>query len=231
MAMPVVLLPGMMCDARVWMPQIIALSPRRAVHVATITQGETIEEIAQSVLADAPERFALAGLSMGGIVAMDILRAAPQRVERLALFDTNCQAELPNVAAAREPMIVAARSGRLEEALRTWMTKETLAPGALRAQVMNTVLDMGMYLGSDVFVRQSRALQKRPDQQPTLRKAKLPTLVACGEHDRMTPPRRHEFMAHLIPNARLEIIADAGHLPMLENPERVVHVLEDWLVM
>jgi len=221
----------MMCDARVWMPQIIALSKTHSVQVVPLAGGETVEAIAKAALAQVPERFALAGLSMGGIVAMEMLRVAPTRIDRLALFDTNCQQELPNVAAAREPWIVAAKTGRLEEALRQWLTADTLAPGPMRIQVLNAVLDMGMFLGPETFIRQCRALQKRPDQQATLRKAKLPALVACGEHDTMTPPRRHEFMAHLMPNARLEIVLDAGHLPTLENPERVVHLLEDWLAL
>lgn len=228
MATPLVLMPGMMCDARLWMPQIIAFSAKRTVVVAPVTQGETVEEIAKAALETLPERFALAGLSMGGIVAMEVLRQAPDRVERLALFDTNCQQELPAVAAAREPLIVAARSGRFDEALNNTLLPSHLAPGPQRGKIMDVVLDMGYILGPEVFIRQSRALQKRPDQQGTLRRSKLPTLVACGEHDTLTPPRRHEFMAHLMPRAMFEVISDAGHLPTLENPERVVHLMEDW---
>lgn len=229
MTVPVVFLPGMGCDARVWMPQIIALSKTHAVQVAPLTVGETIEAMARHVLTLLPERVALAGLSLGGIVAMEIQRLAPERVDRLALFDTNCQQELPNVAAGREPLIVAARSGRLEESLKAAMPIGHLAPGPQRNLVYETYLDMGVYLGPDVYIRQCRAMQRRPDQQATLRKTRVHTLVACGEHDTLAPPRRHEFMAHLIPKALFEVVLDAGHLPMLENPERVVHLLEDWL--
>ena len=226
---PLVLLPGMMCDARLFLPQIVALSAETAVQVVPITMGDTVEAIARNVLAAAPERFALAGLSMGGIVAMEVLRQAPRRISRIALMDTNCQSELPNVAAAREPQIVGAKAGRLEEVMREEMKPNYLAPGPKRLDVLSTVMAMAMDLGPEVFVRQSRALQRRPDQQATLRKAKTPALIICGEHDALCPIRRHEFMAHLMPNATLEIVADAGHLPTLEQPNAVTHLLRRWL--
>jgi len=226
---PLILLPGMMCDARLFMPQIVALSSEISVQVAPITVGDSVEAIARNVLAAAPERFALAGLSMGGIVAMEVLRMAPARITRLVLMDTNCQSEMPNVAAAREPQIVGAKSGRLKEIMRDEMKPHYLAPGPQRIEVLNTVMEMAMDLGPEVFVRQSRALQRRPDQQGTLRRAKTPTLIVCGEHDALCPIRRHEFMAHLMPNARLEIIADAGHLPTLEQPEVTTDLLRRWL--
>lgn len=228
-AAPLVLLPGMMCDARLFLPQIIALSSEISVQVAPMTQGETIEEIAQYVLASAPQTFALAGLSMGGIVAMEVLRRAPDRVSRLALMDTNCQSEMPNVAAAREPQIIGAKTGRLEEIMRLEMKPNYLAPGPQRIEVLNTVMEMALDLGPDVFIRQSRALQRRPDQQGTLRRAKTPTLILCGEHDALCPVRRHEFMAHLMPNAILEIIPEAGHLPTLEQPALLTQLLRRWL--
>ncbi len=229
MADPLVLLPGMMCDARLFMPQIAALSSQVAVQVAPMTQGDTVEQIAAQVLRDAPDRFALAGLSMGGIVAMEVLRLAPKRITRLALLDTNCQAELASVAAAREPQIVRVKAGKLLEVMRDEMKPRYLAPGPQRIEVLNTVMEMAMDLGPEVFIRQSRALQRRPDQQATLRKAKTPTLILCGEHDALCPVRRHEFMAHLMPNATLHVIEDAGHLPTLEQPSVVNDLLRRWL--
>lgn len=226
---PLVLIPGMMCDARVFGPQIAALSADAAVMVAPITGAETVERLARQVLDAAPERFALAGLSMGGIVAMEMLRQSRDRVTRLALMDTNCQAELPSVAAAREPLIVQARAGRLDEAMREQMKPEFLAPGPHRFEVMELVMDMAMTLGAEVFVQQSRALQRRPDQQATLRRANIPTLVLCGAHDTLTPVRRHEFIAHLMPLARLEVIPEAGHLPPLERPHALTRILRAWL--
>ncbi|MEX0320449.1 MAG: alpha/beta fold hydrolase [Ruegeria sp.] len=228
---PLVLLPGMMCDARVYRHQLQHLSRDRAVTVAPITTGERVEEIASGLLDQLPHRFALAGLSMGGIVAMEIIRRAPERVSRLCLMDTEALADTPQIAAAREPMIVGARAGRLDEVMQEAMRPEFLAPGPGRMEVLDCVYAMARDLGGELFVRQSRALQRRPDQQGTLRKIKVPTMILCGAHDGLTPVKRHTFMAELIPNAELRIIEDAGHLPTLETPEAVTEALQHWLAM
>jgi len=226
---PLVLIPGMMCDARLFGPQILALGADRAVHLAPITGADRIEALAQEVLAHAPPRFALAGLSMGGIVAMEILRRAPERVARLALLDTNALSEQPNIAAAREAQIVAARSGRLAEVMRDEMKPNYLAPGPAQKDVLDLVMAMAEALGPEVFIRQSRALQRRPDQQATLRKYGGISLVLCGEYDALCPLKRHELMAGLLPNARLTVVPDAGHLPTLEQPAAVNAALTEWL--
>lgn len=229
MAEPLVLLPGMMCDARLFGPQISELSADTAVMVAPITQGERVEEIASNLLDLLPQRFALAGLSMGGIVAMELLRRAPERIARVALMDTNPLAETPQVAAAREPQIVAAKSGRMLEIIREEMKPNYLAPGPAQTDVLNLVMDMAETLGPDVFVRQSRALQRRPDQQTTLRKCKIPALVLCGAHDALCPIKRHAFMAELIPDAELVVLENAGHLPPLEQPQETTQALKHWM--
>lgn len=226
---PLVLLPGMMCDARLFGPQIAELSSEMPVMVAPVSQGERIEEIASNLLGALPARFALAGLSMGGIVAMEILRRAPDRVSRLALMDTNPLAETPVVAANREPQIVKVRSGRLIEVMRDEMKPNYLAPGPQRADVLALVMDMAEVLGPEVFIRQSRALQRRRDQQVTLRKCRVPTLVMCGAHDALCPVKRHSFMAELIPGAELRVIEGAGHLPTLETPEEATAAIRDWM--
>lgn len=233
MTEPLVLLPGMMCDARLFAAQITDLSRDRAVMLAPITRGERIEEIAASLIDQLPARFALAGLSMGGIVAMELLRRIPDRITRLCLMDTDPLAEPPQVAAIREPWIVRARAGKLDEVMREALKPSVLAPGPGRAAVLALMYamaaDLAVDLGPDLFVRQSRALQRRPDQQGTLRKCKVATLILCGEHDALTPVKRHTFMAELIPNATLRIIADAGHIPTLEQPEAVIEALRGWL--
>jgi pimeloyl-ACP methyl ester carboxylesterase len=229
MAEPLVFLPGMMCDARLFGPQIAELSADHCVMVAPVTQGERIEEIASGLLDQLPARFALAGLSMGGIVAMELLRRAPDRITRIALMDTNPLAETPPVAAAREPQIVGVRTGRLEQVMRDEMKPHYLAPGPHRAEVLELVMDMALALGADTFVRQSRALQRRRDQQGTLRKCKVPTLVLCGAHDALCPVKRHTFMAELIPYAKLVVFENAGHLPTLETPAETTQALRDWL--
>ncbi len=223
------LLPGMMCDARLFGPQIAEMSADTAVMVAPVTQGERMEEIASNLLDQLPKRFALAGLGMGGVVAMEILRRAPDRVTRIALMDTNPLAETPTGAADREPQIVRARSGRLMEAMRDEMRPDTLAPGPQRAEVLELVMDMAETLGPDVFIRQTRAMQRRKDQQATLRKCKVPTLVLCGEYDQICPVKRHAFMAELIPYAKLVILTGSGHLPTLEQPAETTAALRDWM--
>lgn len=230
MSDPIVLLPGMMCDARLFAPQIAMLSATRTVQISPITRGESIEEIASLVLEYAPDRFALAGFSMGGIVAMEVARQRPDRVLRLALMDTTPFSETPQVAAAREPQIVAAKAGRLEDVMRDEMLPRYILPdGPKNVEIANTVIDMAMALGPDVFVRQSRALQRRPDQQEMLKQLKLQTLILCGRHDQLCPLRRHELMATLVKGSALEVIEDAAHLPTLEQPEATNAALERWL--
>jgi pimeloyl-ACP methyl ester carboxylesterase len=221
MSDPIVLLPGMMCDARLFGPQIAELSADYAVQVSPVTRGETIDDIARQVLAGAPERFALAGLSMGGIVAMEVWRRAPERVTRLCLMDTNCMAELPTVKANREPQIARVKAGRLRDVMADEMKPNYLADGPYREEVMAIVMDMALALGPEVFVRQSRALMRRFDQQGTLKRmGVMPVDIICGRHDALCPPMRHEFMAGLIGDAaRLTVIEGAGHLPTLETPD------------
>ncbi len=229
MAEALVLLPGTMSDARLFGPQIAELSSDTAVMVAPVTQGERIEEIASGLLDLLPKRFALAGLSLGGIVAMEILRRAPDRVARIALMNTSPLAETPVVAANREPQIVKVRSGRLVEVMREQIKPSSLAPGPYRGEVLELAMDMAQTLGPEVFIRQSRALQRSKDQQVTLRKCKVPALVLCGAHDPVHPVKRHEFMAELIPYARLCVLENAGQLPTLEQPEETTAALRDWL--
>lgn len=231
MSEPIVFLPGMMCDARLFGPQLAAMSSTHAVMVAPITQGERVEDIAGALLDLLPRRFALAGLSMGGIVAMELMRRTPERITRLCLLDTNPLAETPQVAAMREPQIVAAKTGRLVEVMRDEMKPNYLAPGPARQDVLDLVMEMARTLGPDVFIRQSRALQRRRDQQGTLRRVHVPTMVICGEHDELCPVRRHTFMAELIDSARLHVLENAGHLPTLETPDEVIDLLYDWMNM
>jgi pimeloyl-ACP methyl ester carboxylesterase len=225
---PLVLLPGMMCDARLWAP-LMGIFGRRTVIHAALTEHDTVAALAAQVLAEAPPRFALAGLSMGGIVAMEILAQAPDRVERVALLDTNPKAELPEVRAMREPQIAKARAGRLQDVMRDEMKPNYLAEGPGKDRILELCMDMALSLGPEVFERQSRALASRPDQQETLRAYAGPALVLTGEADRLCPRDRHDLMHRLLRRARLAIVAGAGHLPTLEQPGRTASELAAWL--
>ena len=226
---PLVLIPGMMCDARLFAPQIAAFSGHRDLHLATITAFDGMAQLAQSVLENAPPRFALCGLSMGGIVAMEMLRQSPERVDRLALLDTNPLAELEAVKQGRMPQMAAVREGRLEEIMREEMKPNYLPDGPNRGQILDTCMAMATDLGPDVFIRQSLALMNRPDQSKTLRQVDLPTLVLCGREDQLCPVERHELMTDLLPSSTLQVIDGAGHLPTLEKPEETNAALRRWL--
>lgn len=226
---PIVFLPGMMCDARLFEPQINALSAHHPVMCIPINRHDTVETLAAEVLEMTPDRFALVGLSMGGIVAMEVVRQAPDRVERLALLDTNPLAEWESVKSARQPQIAAALTGDLRRVMREEMKPNYLTDGPNQGAILDLCMAMAMEQGPDVFVRQSHALMARPDQQETLRGYSRPSLVLCGRDDGLCPVHRHELMASLLQNAHLEIIDGAGHLPTLEQPERTNAALIRWL--
>ena len=226
---PLVLLPGMMCDERLFAPQISELSKQREVHFVQISDYETISELAADVLNNAPPVFALAGLSMGGIVAMEVLSQASDRVERLALLDTNPLAELSDVAKRRGPQIDAVKNGQLKEIIRDEMKPNYLFDGVKKTETLKLCMDMALDIGPDAFIRQSIALRDRVDQKNTLRKYKRPALVLCGRHDVLCPLERHELMHTLLENSKLEIIEDAGHLPTLEQPKITTTALASWL--
>ena len=211
-----------MCDGRLYehMPPHIVLP---------ITAYDSVENLAADVLNNAPDTFALGGLSMGGIVAMEVIRQAPDRVTRLALMDTNCEAETDRIKAMRQPQIDRALAGNLASVMRDEMKPNYLAEGANRAAVLDLCMDMALTLGPDVFARQSRALRDRPDQKLTLAHWHKPTLILCGEHDRLCPLHRHTLMAELMPQATLAIIPNAGHLPPLEQPKPTLDALQNWL--
>lgn len=226
---PLVLLPGMMCDARLFGPQINALSGRYPVMTAPLGGQETIETIAAEVLQNAPPSFALAGLSMGGIVAMEMLRQARDRVVGLALLDTNPLAESEATKDRRALQIAATLSGNMRRVMREEMKPNYLADGPNQGAILDLCMAMATDLGPEIFVRQSKALRDRRDQTETLRGYAGKTLILCGRQDSLCPVERHRLMQNLIPGSTMQIVENAGHLPTLEQPQITTAAMIRWL--
>ncbi len=221
----------MMCDERLWRHQLAALRPRCSdIQVVDITTADSIEEIARLALQSAPEKFSLAGFSMGGIVALEIWRQAPERVLRLALLGTNAANEKPERQAPRLAQMERVRQGQLREVLRDELMPNYLGK-ALQADslLLWEILDMALLQGPDVFLQQCQALNTRRDYRPLLADIRCPTLVLCGEEDRICPAFLHEKLAQSITGSNLSIIPGSGHMVTLEAPEEASSALLAWL--
>ena len=224
------MVPGMMCDERIFSPQIEELSKNLEVTVADISNFSSVRELASDVLKKAPKFFSLLGHSMGGIVAMEIYSQEPNRIEKLILMDTNPKAELDEVKLRREPQIKDVREGKLLEVMRDEMKPNYLAESDNKSSVLEVCMDMALSLGPDVFINQSIALQKRADQLNTIQSINIPVLIMCGSEDKLCPVERHEMMHNMISNSDLKIINNAGHMPTLEQPRETTEVLKEWLM-
>lgn len=188
-----------------------------------------MEEIASQILSWSPSKFALCGMGMGGMVAMEVLRRAPDRVTRIALMSTSPQADTPETAAARETQIIAARAGRWDDVLQHEINSTWMAPSTDKVDLVRQLTEMGRRMGPEIYIKQARAMQRRKDQQSLLRQIQQPTAVICGRHDGQYHLKRHAFLAELIPYASLEIIEGAGYLPTLEAPDATTDALERWM--
>lgn len=224
------MVPGMMCDERIFSPQIEALSQNLEVTIADISNFSSVRELASDVLKKAPKKFSLLGHSMGGIVAMEIYSQEPNRIEKLILMDTNPKAELDEVKLKREPQIREVNKGKLLEVMRDEMKPNYLAESENKRSVLNICMDMALSLGPDVFINQSRALQSRLDQQNTIQSINIPVLIMCGSEDKLCPVERHEMMHNMISDSDLKIINNAGHMPTLEQPRETTEVIKEWLM-
>ena len=227
---PLVMIPGMMCDERIFAPQIEELVSKRSVHIADISKHDTISDLAADVLSHAPPKFCLVGHSMGGIVAMEICAQDPKRIEKLVLMDTNPLVELEEVKLKREPQISDALSGKLINVIRDEMKPNYLASSENQDIILNICLEMALSLGPKVFINQSRALQTRADQQSNIQSINIPVLIMCGSEDKLCTVERHEMMHNMISNSELKIINNAGHMPTLEQPSETTEVLKEWLM-
>ena len=224
------MVPGMMCDERIFSPQIEELSQNLEVTIADISNFSSVSELASDVLKKAPKSFSLLGHSMGGIVAMEIYSQEPKRIEKLILMDTNPKAELDEVKLKREPQIREVNKGKLLEVMRDEMKPNYLAESENKRSVLNVCMDMALTLGPDVFINQSRARQSRLDQQNTIQSIKIPVLIMCGSEDKLCPVERHEMMHNMISDSDLIIINNAGHMPTLEQPRETTEVIKEWLM-
>lgn len=224
-----VLIPGLLCSAALWAPQIRALSDLADITVADHTRHESMQEIAKAILAVAPPRFAVAGLSMGGYIAYEIIRQAADRVTRLALLDTGARADAPERRAGRLRLIALAEQAGAASAQQELLPL-LLHPARLRDKpLVDAVLQMATDTGVEAFKRQQMAIMARPDNLPLLSSIRCPTLVLVGREDALTPPALAQEIAGGIAGSRLEIIADCGHLSTLERPEPVNQALRAWL--
>jgi len=226
---PLALLPGLLCDRALWAAQIEALGDLADCRVADFTSQDSVADMARAVLAKMPQRFALAGLSMGGYVAFEVMRQAPERVTRLALLDTRAGTDTAEQTSRRMGLIALAEKGDFKgvtpRLLPLFVHLLRLEDAALTAEITA----MAQRVGRDAFLRQQQAILGRPDSRPTLVSIACPTLVLCGREDALTPVDGHTEIAAGIAGARLVVVEDCGHLATMEQPEAVNAAMRAWL--
>ncbi len=227
--MPILLVPGLAGSPRIYGPVVPAMWRFGPVTVANHIRDDSIGAIAARILAEAPPRFALAGHSMGGYIAFEIMRQAPERVERLALINTQARPDTPEATARRRGQIARAQAGEYHAVL------DDLFPGFVHpsrrddAVLHQLVRDMGDDIGADAFVRQQTAIIGRADSRPTLAVVSCPVLVLTGDADNTIPNALSAEMADGIPAAKLTVLAHCGHFPQVEQPQAAADALVEWL--
>jgi pimeloyl-ACP methyl ester carboxylesterase len=227
---PLFLIPGLLNTEDLWRDQVQGLAEFGQIRVTTEQCDHfNMREIAAQILQSAPAHFALAGLSLGGYVAFEILRQAPERVMKLALLDTTARPDTPEKATQRRETIGTARVHGVRKVLEAMLPNllhpEHASDPAMRARLTR----MAEAVGVDAFERQQTAIMNRPDSRPLLPDIRCPTLVLCGHEDRLTPPEFAREMADAIPDSRLVIVDHCGHLAPIEQPEQVTQALRGWL--
>lgn len=226
---PLIFLPGLLCDHVLWQHQIDHLADIADCDVADLASDGNVESMARRVLVSAPPRFALAGLSMGGYVAHAIMRAAPDRVERLALLDTSARPDTDEQKTRRRSLIELAEKGTFR-GVTPRLLPLLIHPDRLEDKPLtDAVMGMAERIGKEAFLRQQEAIMGRPDSRPHLPRYTCPTLVACGRQDAITPVEVNAEMASLIPGARFVVIENSGHLPTMEQPVAATALLRYWL--
>jgi pimeloyl-ACP methyl ester carboxylesterase len=228
-AIPVVMVPGLNCSARVYATQMPALWQFGPVQIADHRRGSSMTEIAKSILERAPKQFALVGFSMGGYISLEILRQAKDRVIKLALIDTAAAADRPEQTEKRHKSIALTREGKAaerEEALWPLLVHESrLKDEAVR----NVVKEMHQETGSEVYINQQTAIMSRVDSRTLLKDLKMETLIVVGDSDQLTPPAAAKEMHELVEGSTLDVIPNCGHMSTLERPDRVTKLLVEWI--
>ena len=225
---PLLLLPGILCDARLWRDQVIGLADVASAVVADLSLDDSVEAMARRALAIAPPRFALAALSMGGYVAFEILRQAPERVTRLALLATSASPDGPKRAAQRRAAIASLAHGRFAGVTKR-MLPRLIHADLVASEVGAEVRAMAQRVGGDAFLRQQTAILARPDSRPVLPSIRVPTLIGVGDGDTLTPHVESDRMHRAIPGSSLHVFGRCGHLPALERSAMTTALLRGWL--
>ena len=230
MKYPLVFIPGMMCDSRLFQPQISEFSKQYLVCITPVSYSDSIEKISFEILRQLPQKFTLIGLSMGGILAMEIIKKVPERVMKVVLMDTNFKPEREEIKSRRFPQIKLVNEGLLVDVMCKQIQNNYLRTDRKNKKVFDLCLSMANDLGKEVFINQSKALAARQNYKEILKNIKVPSLIICGRYDRLCPIEVHREMQSLIKYSTLEIIPDAAHLPTLEQPSYLNKILKEWLL-
>lgn len=227
---PLILVPGLLCDDALWAPQSNWLAEIADIRVGNTLLDDSFSGMAARILEAAPDRFSLAGLSMGGYVCMEIMHQAPERVERLALFDTSGRADTEEQTKRRSALIELATIGKFKGVTPRLLPLLIHKGRQDDAALTTTIIDMAGRVGQGGFLRQQTAIMNRPDRREEMNSYDLPTMIVCGREDALTPLELHEEMASLIPQSRLCLIEECGHLSTLEQPHAATALMRDWLL-
>tara|TARA_R110002072_G_scaffold161111_2_gene312586 strand:- start:230 stop:943 length:714 start_codon:yes stop_codon:yes gene_type:complete len=225
-----VLIPGLLCTADLWRDQVAALSDIAAITIADHTQDDNMPDIARRILESAPPRFALAGLSMGGYIALEIMRQAPERVTHLAIMDARAVGDTPEDRQRRIDFIRLVEQGSAFKGVTRSLLPTLIHPSRLEDDALTSrIFKMAEDVGKEAFLRQERALLEREELTSILGTIKCPTLVLAGAEDKLIPPRIQREMAVEIPTAQYVEISTCGHLPTMERPDETTEYMRRWL--
>jgi len=229
MSKNLILVPGLLCSHDLWLDQIGEFEEDYDLSLFDHTQHDNMPDMVQSFLKDAPDSFNLAGLSMGGYISFEIIRQAGDRVEKLVLLDTNARAYRDPQIKMCEEQIKKAETEDIRVIQEDLLEFLIHPDHAGDQELCGRILDMATEIGTESFIMQQKALMNRPDSRDFLPKITCPTLIICGEQDSVTPPKVHEEMVGLLPDAQLHIIPHCGHLSTMEKPEIVNGLMRDFL--